>query len=255
MRWGPQLRRVDPHCPSTSLQDTTEGTMNANDVASEGLGLISRLADEARSVAMVAGYVALPSSSGGPCSTWRARRGDGCRRSDRGRANRRREGTEQRRRFASLSWPCHPADAMARLKAPVPITPETTVLPEQFRLQAKTDAFLPAKRLMVAVLERALGEYETYAARTDWRERRQFAEVEAWFASDDTGWPFSFVPICEARGLATLVGVARHTLAGLLPGRAAQASASQPSRGAKRPHANLLIRRCPVAVQRRGPSP
>ena len=103
MRWGPQLRPLDPHCPSTSLQDTTEGTMNANDVASEGLGLISRLADEARSVAMVAGYVALPSSSGGPCSTWRARRGDGCRRSDRGRANRRREGTEQRRRFASLS--------------------------------------------------------------------------------------------------------------------------------------------------------
>ncbi len=90
---------------------------------------------------------------------------------------------------------------MARLKTLVPITPETTVLPEQFRLQAKTDAFLPAKRLMVAVLERALGEYETYAARTDWRERRQFAEVEAWFASDDTGWPFSFVPICEALGL------------------------------------------------------
>src|SRR2546427_3157726 len=90
---------------------------------------------------------------------------------------------------------------MARLRTLVPIVPETTVLPEQFRLQAKTDAFLPAKRLMVAVLERALGEYETYAARTDWRERRQFAEVEAWFASDDTGWPFSFVPICEALGL------------------------------------------------------
>ena len=90
---------------------------------------------------------------------------------------------------------------MARLKALVPIAPETTVLPEQFRLQPKTDAFLPAKRLMVAVLERALGEYETYAARTDCRERRQFAEVEAWFASDDTGWPFSFVPICEALGL------------------------------------------------------
>ena len=59
MRWGPQLRPLDPHCPSTSLQDTTEGTMNANDVASKGLGLISRLADEASSVAMVAGYVAL----------------------------------------------------------------------------------------------------------------------------------------------------------------------------------------------------
>jgi len=89
---------------------------------------------------------------------------------------------------------------MARLKALVPIVPETTVLPEQFR-QAKTDAFLPAKRIMVAVLERALGEYETYAARTDWPGRRQFAEVEAWFASDDTGWPFSFVALCEALGL------------------------------------------------------
>ena len=33
--------------------------MNANDVASEGLGLISRLADEASSAAMVGGYVAL----------------------------------------------------------------------------------------------------------------------------------------------------------------------------------------------------
>ena len=111
------------------------------------------------------------------------------------------KGTEQRKRFASLSWPCHPTNAMARLKVLVPIAPETTVLPEQFRLQAKTDAFLPAKRLMVAVLERALGEYETSAARTDWRGRRQFAEVEAWFASDNTGWPFSFVAICEALSL------------------------------------------------------
>ena len=89
---------------------------------------------------------------------------------------------------------------MARLKALVPIAPETTVLPEQFR-QAKTEAFLPAKRLMVAVLERAVGEYKMYAARTDSRERRQFGEVEAWFASDDTGWPFSFVAICEELGL------------------------------------------------------
>lgn len=89
---------------------------------------------------------------------------------------------------------------MARLKVLVPIAPETTVLPEQFR-PTNTDAFLPAKRLMAAVLERALDEYETYAARTDSRERRQFAEVEAWFTSDDTRWPFSFVPICEALGL------------------------------------------------------
>ena len=108
---------------------------------------------------------------------------------------------------------------MARLKVLVPIAPETTVLPEQFRLQAKTDAFLPAKRLMVAVLERALGEYETSAARTDWRGRRQFAEVEAWFASDNTGWPFSFVAICETLDLEP-----EDIPAGLRAWRAAHAS-------------------------------
>src|SRR5258705_5835106 len=92
---------------------------------------------------------------------------------------------------------------MAR-KAPVPIAPETTVLPEQFRLQAKTDAFLPAKRLMVAVLERALGEYETCAARTDWRGRRQLPEVEAWVGSDDPGPPVFLLSICLALGLHVL---------------------------------------------------
>src|SRR6266852_2876356 len=60
MRRAPRLRRVDPHCPGGPRSKTLRrAPMNANDVASEGLGLISRLADEARSVAVVAGYVAL----------------------------------------------------------------------------------------------------------------------------------------------------------------------------------------------------
>ncbi len=90
---------------------------------------------------------------------------------------------------------------MARLKADVPIPPETTVLPSQFLLQPKPDAFSPAKRLMVAVLAAAVNEYEQYVAATNPVGRRRFAEVEGWFASDDTRWPFSFVAICRALDL------------------------------------------------------
>jgi hypothetical protein len=33
------------------------------------------------------------------------------------------------------------------------------------------------------------------------RARRHLAEVEAWFASDDDVWPFSFVNLCHALDL------------------------------------------------------
>ena len=68
-------------------------------------------------------------------------------------------------------------------------------------VRPRPDAFLPEKRLMVAVLAVALAEYQKYAAATDVWKRRRFTEVEAWFASEETRWPFSFVAICEALGL------------------------------------------------------
>ena len=65
----------------------------------------------------------------------------------------------------------------------------------------KPDAFLPAKRLMVAVLAVALMDHQKYTAVDDPTGRRRFAAIEAWFASNDTRWPFSFVAICEKLGL------------------------------------------------------
>jgi hypothetical protein len=65
----------------------------------------------------------------------------------------------------------------------------------------KPDAFLPEKRLMVAVFGVALAEYQKYADAKDVWTQRRFTAVEGWFASDDTRWPFSFVAICEALGL------------------------------------------------------
>jgi hypothetical protein len=56
------------------------------------------------------------------------------------------------------------------------------------------------KRLMLAVLERAVDDFRTYANVPTGRGRWLFMEVAAWFDSPETG-PFDFEGICEAAGL------------------------------------------------------
>src|SRR6266481_5781814 len=65
----------------------------------------------------------------------------------------------------------------------------------------RPDALQPERRLMVAVLALALSEYQKYADAKDVWNRHRFAEVEAWFMSDEADRPFSFAAICEALGL------------------------------------------------------
>ena len=59
----------------------------------------------------------------------------------------------------------------------------------------------PEKRLLLAVLEEAVGTYQRYLMATDPRSRALFADVEAWFASEDSLWLYSFVAICDAIGI------------------------------------------------------
>lgn len=81
------------------------------------------------------------------------------------------------------------------------VEPET-VLPPQFFDRLKIDAsYQPEKRLMLAVLEEAVGTFQKYADAPGRRAQRLFAETEEWFASDDMEWPFAFVPICEGLGM------------------------------------------------------
>jgi|SRR5207247_1323363 len=54
----------------------------------------------------------------------------------------------------------------------------------------------PEKRLQVAVLADAVLMFHRWAG--DERVRRLFAEVEAWFASDDADGPFTFITICDS---------------------------------------------------------
>lgn len=83
----------------------------------------------------------------------------------------------------------------------VELEPES-VLPSQYFAQAAVDASLqPEKRLMLAVLEDAVGSFQKYVNARERTAQKLFAEVEDWFASDDQEWPFSFVNISHALGL------------------------------------------------------
>jgi len=87
--------------------------------------------------------------------------------------------------------------ALGCLGAPE-VVPDT-ILPAQFF--PGTAAHGPERRLMMAVLARALLDLQRDASTGTRRARRHLAEVEAWFASDSDVWPFSFVNICHALAL------------------------------------------------------
>src|SRR2546428_4243167 len=81
------------------------------------------------------------------------------------------------------------------------LAPET-VLPSQFFDRLQADASLqPEKRLMLAVLEDAVGTFQKYVNVGSRHGRRLFSEAEEWFASEDADWPFAFVNVCQALGL------------------------------------------------------
>lgn len=97
-------------------------------------------------------------------------------------------------------------DATAQRKVASPsagleLEPEV-VLPSQFHGRGGLDASLqPEKRLMLAVLEDAVGTFQKYVCTRDRASQRLLAEVEDWFGSDDVDWPYSFVNICHSLGL------------------------------------------------------
>jgi hypothetical protein len=83
----------------------------------------------------------------------------------------------------------------------VELEPEV-VLPSQFHVRGGLDASLqPEKRLMLAVMEDAVGTFQKYVWARDRAGQRLLAEVEEWFESNDIEWPYSFVNICHSLNL------------------------------------------------------
>jgi hypothetical protein len=74
--------------------------------------------------------------------------------------------------------------------------------PEDFIRVYRTRPFSPERKLMAAVLEEALLDYQRCSNADGNKERERFAEAEAWILETDTEWIFSFVNCCEALGIA-----------------------------------------------------
>ncbi len=74
-----------------------------------------------------------------------------------------------------------------------------TILPAQFfsTLRQRT-ASQGERRLVAAVLEDAVACFQKHLGAEDRRNRKLYADAEAWLFSDDDSWPFAFVNVCEA---------------------------------------------------------
>lgn len=59
----------------------------------------------------------------------------------------------------------------------------------------------PEKRLLLAVLEGAVTDFQKYATASSGRGKRLFADADAWFASAAADQPCTFESICQALAL------------------------------------------------------
>ena len=73
------------------------------------------------------------------------------------------------------------------------------LLPSQL-FPASTPYPLAERRLMLAVLEDAIGIFLRHRSGADPRGYRLFAETAEWIASDDAEAPFSFLGVCDVLG-------------------------------------------------------
>jgi hypothetical protein len=92
----------------------------------------------------------------------------------------------------------------------IEVAPETMVPVQFFDTRRSGAAQVPEKRLMLAVLEAAVAEFQRHARAGTRAGQRAFDDAEAWIGSDDVQWPFSFVNICQA--LALEPGAVRSAL-------------------------------------------
>ena len=90
-------------------------------------------------------------------------------------------------------------------------------LPTQFdEIWHKTRAITPERALALAVMWEAVLDLDRYRFAQRRRQQRLYWEAYEWVISDRRDWPFSFVNLCDAIGLAA--GPVRKRLLGdMLP--------------------------------------
>ncbi len=100
-------------------------------------------------------------------------------------------------------------------------------LPTQFDdIWHKTRAVSPERALALAVLWEAVLDVGKYRFASRRRQQRLYWEAYEWVTSDSRSWPFSFVNLCEAIGLA-VEPVRKQLLGEMLPAPGAKAPARE----------------------------
>jgi hypothetical protein len=80
--------------------------------------------------------------------------------------------------------------------------PPDIILPSQyFGVVQRREYLTPEKKLMLAVLETVVHDFQKYRLATGRRGKRLFREVQEWLTSPEETGMFSFVGICHALGM------------------------------------------------------
>jgi len=79
--------------------------------------------------------------------------------------------------------------------------PDTVAPAEYLKIYEKKAGLEPEKKLMLAVLEDAIGGFQNFVCATDNRQKKWFLEAEEWFNARVKEWIFSFENISEVLGI------------------------------------------------------
>jgi hypothetical protein len=99
----------------------------------------------------------------------------------------------------SSSFPVHDSELFrisSSLLAESSALPPLLMLPDQ--VSSPHRVLSGTRALMLAVLESAMRDYQQQYVSVQRGTVRLAREAEAWFWSEDTDWPFSFLNICDA---------------------------------------------------------
>jgi len=79
--------------------------------------------------------------------------------------------------------------------------PDIILLSQYFGVVERREHVTPEKKLMLAVLENGVHDFQRYRLASGRRGKRLFREAQEWLTSQEETGMFSFVGICHAVGI------------------------------------------------------
>ena len=87
------------------------------------------------------------------------------------------------------------------LKITTRTDPAKILPPQHFECHGRSVNLPPAKGLMLAILRKAIIDFEENVAAKNGRRRSLFRQAKDWIFDEGTAWLFSFENICRVLGL------------------------------------------------------